>query len=64
MQDVGVKVDAVRPADGPGCLIDSHLSEVRGIVERFEHTTAIDNLPEVEISDETISEGQPKSVIA
>lgn len=64
MQDVGVEVDAVRPANGAGDLIDDHLSEVRGIVERFEDATAIDNLLEVEISDETIPEGEPQSVIA
>ncbi len=60
VENLGVQVDAVRPGDGAGHLIDEHLSELDRIPKGFKDAS-MQHRPQVELPDEPVREGQPQA---
>ena len=64
MQNVRVEVDTVWPADRAGVWVHADRREVGGIVQRIEDATAIEDWREVQVSDKSIVESQPQTIVS
>jgi hypothetical protein len=64
VQDIWVEVQAVGPADRAGQLVDAYLREVAGVPKWLEQAALREDVGEVEVTDESVREGQPEAVIA
>jgi hypothetical protein len=62
--NVREEVETVWPADRAGDWVNADRREVDGIVQRIEDATAIEDWREVQVSDKSIVESQPQTMVS